>query len=138
MANYHVFRVKEDTEIMGEIAAYCEEHNIDSGILLGMIGSLNHVKLSFIKSVPGNYITEEYTGPLEIVAAQGSIAREVDGDRIIHIHMVISDKEGAVGGHFSEGTTFTTAEVVILEFEVDEPELKRQLDDYTGLKELVK
>ncbi len=135
MTEYHVFRVGPDQPLLAEIKRYCEEKNINSALVLGIIGSLNEVTLAFIRSVPADYVTEDFTGPLEIAAAQGSIAMD-KGERVLHIHLVISDHDRAVGGHLVEGKIFTTAEVALMEFEEGEAELKRKLDDYTGLKEL--
>lgn len=135
MTKHHVFRVGPDQPLLAEIKRYCEEKNINSALMLGMIGSLKEVTLAFIRSVPADYVTEDFTGPMEIAAGQGSVAMD-NGERVLHIHLVISDHDRAVGGHLVEGKTFTTAEVAILEFEEGEPELKRKLDDHTGLKEL--
>ena len=43
-------------------------------MVTGIIGSLQSVKLGFLKELPGKYITKELQGPLEIVSAQGTIA----------------------------------------------------------------
>ena len=135
MAKYHVFRLKPDEEIVAGIRRYIEERNIKSGLVLGIIGSLNEVELSFLKSVPGNYITVKYRGPLEIVSAQGNIGMDEDNSPIAHIHMVVSNEFTAVGGHLTSGRIFTTAEVAILEFE-GEVSIRRKHDEWSGLKEM--
>jgi predicted DNA-binding protein with PD1-like motif len=52
---------------------------------------------------------------------------------VLHIHILVSDENKAVGGHLTEGKIFSTAEVFIEE--TDYP-IKRKMDEYTGLKEL--
>jgi len=137
MPKTHMFRVKPDQELLGAIKSYCERERIRSGVITQLIGSFSSVKLNFLKSLPGNYTTKEFRnpkGPLEIVTGQGTIATMKDtNELVLHIHILVSDENRAVGGHLAEGTIFSTAEVFIEE--TDQP-IKRILDSYTGLKEL--
>ena len=128
----HVLRVKPGQELAGEIGRYCRQHQIYSGVVIGLIGSVQNAKLNFLKGLPGKYETEEYAGPLEIVCAQGSIALK-DNDLIVHIHMQLSGQDISRGGHLAEAIIFSTAEVVIGELDF---QLQRYADEYTGLNEL--
>jgi len=132
LSQIHVFRVKPDEELVHSISQYCRSNSITSGVITGIIGSLKSVKLGFLKELPGKYITKELQGPLEIVSAQGSVAT-YRNDFALHIHILVSDENHAIGGHLSEANVFSTAEVVI--GELDE-QISRIFDDYTGLKEL--
>ena len=129
----HVFRVKPGQELLGEIERYCNEHSITSGVLLGIIGSLEDARLNFLMSLPGHYEGVDYSGPLEIVCAQGSVAEKEDSP-IVHIHIQLSSQEICRGGHLARATVFSTAEVVIGELDY---QLRRQHDDYTRLNELI-
>lgn len=129
----HVFRVKPNKELVSEIARYCRQNGITSGVVLGIIGSLNSVKLSFLKKLPGKYEPMDYQGPLEIVCAQGSVALK-DTELIVHVHMQISSQNECRGGHLVEAEVFSTAEVMIGELDY---QLRRQADKYTGLNELL-
>ncbi len=129
----HVFRVKPKQELLGSIASYCREHSIKSGVVIGIIGSLERAKLYYIMELPGRYESAEYPGPLEIVCAQGLVAVK-DNSPIIHIHVQLSEQKACHGGHLAEATIFSTAEVVIAELDY---QLKRYSDSYTGLNELV-
>jgi uncharacterized protein len=129
----HTFRVTPKQELISEIAAYCSKNRIKSGIVLGIIGSLESSTLNYLKTLPGNYHPVDYKGPLEIVCAQGSVAQK-DNETIIHIHIQLSNEERCFGGHFAEGIIFSTAEVCIGELDT---QLHRQFDSYTGLNEIV-
>ena len=129
----HVFRVKPRQELAGEIARYCQQNGISSGVVIGIIGSLNSARLSFLKELPGKYEPEEYQGPLEIVCAQGSVALK-DTELIVHVHLQISSQNECRGGHLLEAEVFSTAEVAIGELDY---QLQRRADDYTGLNELL-
>jgi hypothetical protein len=129
----HVFRVKPKQELLGSIASYCREHGIKSGIVVGIIGSVERAKINYLMELPGKYEGVDYTGPLEIVCAQGSVAVK-DNELIVHIHIQLSEQKACHGGHLAEAIMFTTAEVVIAELDY---QLKRYADSYTGLNELV-
>lgn len=129
----HVFRVKPGQELLDEITRYCQEQAIQSGIVIGIIGSIENAQLNFLKALPGKYDSVNYHGPLEIVCAQGSIALK-DYTPIIHIHIQISGEDICSGGHLARAIVFSTAEVTIGELDY---QLQRQADSYTGLNELL-
>lgn len=128
----HVFRVKPGQDLLSAIARYCSDKGVTSGILIGIIGSVTEIRLNFLKALPGKYVTESISGPMEIVSAQGSVALK-DDDLIVHIHIQVSGQEWSIGGHLVEAEVFSTAEVVIGELDF---QLQRYADAYTGLNEL--
>lgn len=128
-----MFRVQPGQELLTKISSYCSKNSITSGVIIGIIGSLEKARLSFLVKLPGEYMTVDYAGPLEIVCAQGTVTLAED-NHIIHIHIQISDQEVCRGGHLTEARVFSTAEVAIGELDY---QLHRTLDEYTGLNELV-
>jgi predicted DNA-binding protein with PD1-like motif len=129
----HIFRVKPKQELLSEITRYCHEHKISSGVVIGIIGSVESAQLNFLKRLPANYDSVDYSGPLEIVCAQGSIALK-DDTPVIHIHIQLSGQDICSGGHLARAIVFSTAEVAIGELDY---QLRRQTDNYTGLNELL-
>lgn len=129
----HVFRVKPGQELSDEIARYCQEHGVSSGIVIGIIGSVKDARLNFLEALPAKYDSIDYRGPLEIVCAQGSIALK-DDMPVIHIHIQLAGQDISPGGHLAKSTVFSTAEVTIGELDY---QLHRQTDSYTGLNELL-
>ncbi|MFC1939452.1 PPC domain-containing DNA-binding protein, partial [Chloroflexota bacterium] len=115
-----------------EIAGYCRQNGVSSGVVIGIIGSAKRASLNFLRELPGKYETKEYQGPLEIVSAQGSVALK-DTELIVHVHIQLSGLDGCRGGHLVKAEVFSTAEVVIGELDY---QLHRYADDYTGLNEL--
>jgi uncharacterized protein len=130
----HVFRVMPGQELLTGITTYCRQNNVTSGVIIGIIGSVTKVKLNYLLKLPGDYKTIEYTGPLEIVCAQGTVALK-EGNLMLHIHMQLSSPEISHGGHVVDAMIFSTAEVTIGELDY---QLNRALDKYTGLNELIK
>ena len=130
----HVFRVMPGQELLTGITTYCRQNNVTSGVIIGIIGSVTKIKLNYLLKLPGDYKTIEYTGPLEIVCAQGTVALK-EGNLMLHIHMQLSSPEISHGGHVVDAMIFSTAEVTIGELDYH---LNRTLDQYTGLNELIK
>lgn len=128
----HVFRIKPGQELITEIMNYCRLNSVTSGIITGIIGSVSSARLNYLKELPGKYESENYHGPLEIVAGQGSIALK-GSEIIIHIHLQLASQKTCFGGHLAEAIIFSTAEVVIAELN---SQLTRYTDSYTGLNEL--
>jgi predicted DNA-binding protein with PD1-like motif len=128
----HMFRVKPGQELVSELTDYCQQHGLTSGVVIGIIGSVESARLNFLQELPGKYEAVEYEGPLEIVCAQGSIAMK-GADLIIHVHIQLSSPDECRGGHLAQARVFSTAEVVIGELDY---QLVRYADSYTGLNEL--
>jgi len=129
----HTFRVKPGQELLTEVTSYCTEHAIFSGVVIGIIGSVESAQLNFLIGLPGKYESVDYHGPLEIVCAQGSIALH-DENPIVHIHVQLSGQDICWGGHLAKAIVFSTAEVTLGELDY---QLRRQFDGYTGLNELL-
>jgi predicted DNA-binding protein with PD1-like motif len=130
----YVFRVKPKQELLTEITRYCQEYSITSGVIIGIIGSVEKAKLNYLAALPGKYESVNYSCPLEIVCGQGSIALK-DNSLVVHVHIQLSDQKTCYGGHLAEATIFSTAEVTIGELDY---QLRRQIDNFTGLAELSK
>ncbi len=129
----HIFRIQPGQDLLKGIGEYCEKNSIKSAEILQIIGSLKVAELSFLKELPGKYITKKFKGPMEIVCAQGSIATA--GNEVVpHIHIMVSTEKSAIGGHLSIGCIiFSTAEVFIGELW---KQIERKKDSHTGLNEL--
>ena len=129
----HIFRIKPGQELLTETLKYCRQNGVTSGIIIGIIGSAKSARINYLKELPGKYVSENYEGPLEIVAAQGSIALQ-GSEIIVHIHTLLASQTACFGGHLTEARIFSTAEVTIGELDT---QLNRYVDTYTGLNELL-
>jgi predicted DNA-binding protein with PD1-like motif len=121
-----VSRLKPGKDLKNCLENLRDENQLKSGIILCIVGSLNKAVLRM-----SNETEKIFTGPLEIVSAEGTISTEG-----IHVHIAVSDVEGSMyGGHLMEGcSVHTTAEICILRSKMI---FKRIFDAETGYKELV-
>jgi hypothetical protein len=124
-------RVLEGEDLADAIKKKVEKEKVKAGIFI-VIGSLRRAVLGYYKE--GEYKTIKLDGPLEIASGMGNVAVDEKEQVIIHAHLVVSnEKSEAFGGHLMKGSLVgATAELVIIE--VADVDLKRALDEKTGLK----
>ena len=104
-----------------------------SGVVIGIIGSVKNARLGITLQDKFGYEWNDYTLPLSIISAQGTIAA-YDNDSVFHIHIALSGKTGNVAGHLAEAEVWTTAEVIIGELDY---QLYREAIGDGGLTALV-
>lgn len=107
--------------------------------MCSLIGSLQSAKLFLVKhrgEAAHWYCYSAPTlipGPLELVAAQGTIGRNEGNEVSLHLHACLFDSSGrAYGGHLAEegNTVAVTAEAFLME--TASIRLIRQLDPHLG------
>jgi predicted DNA-binding protein with PD1-like motif len=125
-----IARLEPGEDILHSIEKVAMENKVQSG-QLSMIGAVSRIHLGYFDRKENLYKDFKVVEDLEIVSGIGNIAK-YDNTLIIHAHLVASDETGkCYGGHLLEGCEISvTAELIIIEV----PELKRAVDDLTGLK----
>jgi len=100
-----IVRLRPGSDILPSLEKLCKENNIETAIVLNMIGSLRKASILLPVVKEGNvYYTEpiEFQGPLEFLSGQGFIIKDSEG-LFIHIHGCFSDSKGnAYGGHLNK------------------------------------
>ena len=120
-----MIRVLPGSDVIEGIGEACQQLDIKSGSITSCIGSLQMASL--LIAVPmNNKIGAGYSdpkvikGPLELLSGQGTIGQEEDGEIFIHLHGVVSDKDGNMyGGHLIKGKNpvLITCEVMVSQIE---------------------
>lgn len=123
----HTFRLKAGLDLFDSIEAFVREKKIEAGCLLSSVGSLTNATLR----LANRSFYDEYDGYFEIVSMTGTVS--IHGS---HLHISISDGDGnTIGGHLVSGCKiYTTAEIVIAEFE--DVVYKREFAEDSGYEEL--
>ena len=127
MQNY-TFRLKSGQDLFDSIDEFVKGKRIEAGCILSSVGSLTHATLR----LANREVHSEYNGYFEIVSITGTVS--IYGS---HLHISISDGDGqTIGGHLVSGCrVYTTAEVVLAEFEGIV--YKREFTEDSGYEELV-
>ncbi len=119
------FRLQPGMDVLNGIEEMCHRENIQNGVILSGIGSLNGavfcnpVPMKDKKAGYGYGAPTVLYGPIELTAAAGMICHDDDGNILLHIHMSMSDQHGTGhGGHLIEGTkVLLTADFVIAQLD---------------------
>ena len=91
-----------------------------------------------IKTGAGYSNPMDFDGPLEFLAGQGTIGQEEKGDLFIHMHGVLSDKDGNVhGGHLIKGKNPVLLTCEIMISHVEDVRMIRTYDPEIAMKVLV-
>lgn len=128
----NVLRLTNGQKLIEGILDYCEQKNISSAIIIGIIGSLK--KMCFLpKDSKWGFVYEDHEEPLPLLSAQGTLA--LFNEKIFpHIHVSLLAENGRmIGGHLVEAEVWATAEVVIGELKYT---LFRDYDAEIGMSEI--
>lgn len=127
----HTFRITPGNDLKGEIEKFVRAKDIQAGFIVTCVGGLSQARMRMAGALPDKQDIRTYEGDFEITSLVGTVS--VNG---VHLHMAISDKQGACyGGHLKEGTIIhPTAEIVIGEDVASV--YTREMDDETGFEEL--
>ncbi len=110
------------------------EHNLRGAQITGL-GAFSSAKLAFFDLQTKRYEPIPVDEQVEVAAFIGNVALTEEGERKIHVHAVLSRRDGsAIAGHFLEGHVRPTLEITLIE--APEP-LRRKIDPATGLRLLV-
>lgn len=117
-------RLKPGTDVLLGLEEACKRSDINNGVILSAIGSLDSPHFCDVVEVPtkagyGYGEVLHLTGPIELTNASGIICHDDEGNTNLHVHMTLTDRHGnAHGGHLVEGTkVLLTVDVIIAEIE---------------------
>jgi hypothetical protein len=104
-----VIRLPPGKDLIEGMAEACMTHGLKSGFITSCIGSLQRASFFTVVPLPkkigagyGDPVAME--GPLELVAAQGTIGLDAEANLLIHMHAALGDSRGNLyGGHLIRG-----------------------------------
>ena len=110
-----VLRLDQGDLVLESIERLIQDAGIQNGVVVSGIGTVDASVLHMVTSTgypPVEFFDRKESEPIEVVSIQGFIA-----DGTPHLHMMISDKDAALGGHLEHGCkTLYLAEIVITEY----------------------
>lgn len=125
----YVVKIPFDSDLLLTIKETVVKLGITSGVIT-VIGALRRAVLYYYLQEQKTFQKNVFERPLEIASGIGNIAVK-DGETIIHLHVVLADKDGtAFGGHLAEGSKVFAGEVWIRALS---PTTRRKFDPQTGL-----
>lgn len=124
-----VVSIDNHQELMGAIAAFCQEQGILAGEVSG-IGAVNNATLRFLNPVTKHYVDKTFDEQMEISSLVGNVS-EKDGKVYLHLHANFGRVDyTVVGGHLLTATINGACEVFIRRYNC---KVGRHFDEETGL-----
>ena len=125
-----VVRLEPGEDIVSSLLKLAKKEDIKLADVRGL-GAVNDAELGLFDIDSKIYHTNEFKNEnFEIVSLTGNIS-EMDGEKYLHTHMAIADKDGHVfGGHLSKGIISATAEIFV---SVVNGEIDRKHSEKIGL-----
>ena len=106
-------RLEHGEDILESIKQTVKEER-STMVLVAGLGMISDFELGFFDR--GNYLTQSFDDPHELLSLQGTISTE--GEPRIHIHATVANKEHeAFGGHLMRGKAWMSNEIGLLRLE---------------------
>jgi hypothetical protein len=127
-----IFRLKPGADLKTSIEDIIKKSAIKAGFIITCVGGLEQATVRMAGAKPDAQDIRTFASDFEIVSLVGTVS--INGT---HLHISFSDSEGNVqGGHLKEGTIIHPTAEIVIGFD-ENIEMKREMDDETGFKELV-
>ena len=121
-------RLAPGEDLRTALDARMAKDGIGAACVLSCSGSLNSATVRYA----GEPELTMLVGPFEIVSLSGTLSKSGS-----HMQIAVADQEGkVVGGHVKEGCTINTTVEIVIGI-LDGVEFSRELDPFTGFRELV-
>ncbi len=111
--NIHVLRIDPGEDVLISVRKLLNKHKISQAIILGGYGTLSEYHLHWVTrgTLPSKNAFGKGKGGIEILGMNGLV---VGGEP--HIHVALSTKKGAFGGHMEEACrAYVVCEVFLME-----------------------
>lgn len=124
-------RLHEGDDLKQTIENLVKTKALSSATIISAVGSLTQVRIRMAGAQPHAQDIRTLQGPFEIVSLIGNL-----GPGRSHIHIAVSDKDGAVhGGHLKEASIVHTTVELVLATDANLT-FTEQIDAQTGFGEL--
>ena len=118
----HILRVDPGEDILAAVEQFIAEANLKQAVVVGGYGTMAAYHLHWVthNRIPTDNLFRKGEGGIEILSMNGLVTESQP-----HIHITLSNPEGAFGGHLEPGCiAYVVCEIFFAE--VEGPTLKRQ------------
>jgi predicted DNA-binding protein with PD1-like motif len=127
----YVLVLSQGDQVQAAIAAFAkDDHVVDAHF--SAIGAIRDPEVAWFDETRKQYKAMSLHEQMEVLTLSGDITLGVDGQPVVHTHLVLARSDGeAWGGHLIEATTSPTLELYVTAY--PEP-LHKRLDPATDLQ----
>jgi uncharacterized protein len=126
----HILRPDFGSDLLKELQQYVVAKNINLAWLSG-VGAVSRAVIRYYDQTNKSWVDLELDQRLEVAGMWGNVSL-LNGQPIVHIHIVLADETGrCYGGHLADGTLVFNLEIMMTSLQG--PNVVRKMDDQTGL-----
>jgi uncharacterized protein len=126
----HILKPPFGSDLLKELQTYVLAKNINLAWLSG-VGAVQRANIRYYDQVEKSWTDLQLDQRLEVAGMWGNVTL-LNGQPIVHVHMVLSDEQGrCYGGHLADGTLVFNLEILLTT--LTGPAVVRKMDEQTGL-----
>ncbi|NLV71110.1 MAG: DNA-binding protein [Actinobacteria bacterium] len=126
----HILKPPFGSDLLKELQEYVLAENINLAWLSG-VGAVSKANIRYYDQPKQQWIENQFDQRLEVAGMWGNVSL-LNGEPIVHVHIVVADEKGhAYGGHLADGTLVFNLEILLTV--LSGPPVIRKMDPETGL-----
>ncbi len=126
----HILKPPFGSDLLKELQDYVLAENINLAWLSG-VGAVSKANIRYYDQPKQQWIENQFDQRLEVAGMWGNVSL-LNGEPIVHVHIVVADEKGhAYGGHLADGTLVFNLEILLTV--LSGPPVIRKMDPETGL-----
>ena len=126
----HILRPDFGSDLLKSLEQFVLAHNINLAWLSG-VGAVSRAVIRFYDQEKHDWLDLELDKHLEVAGMWGNVSL-LNGEPIVHVHIVLADETGrCYGGHLADGTMVFNLEIMMTT--LTGPAIIRKMDEQTGL-----
>lgn len=126
----HILKPSFGSDLLKELEEYVRANGINLAWLSG-VGAVSRATIRYYDQSKQTWSDLELDRRLEVAGMWGNVSL-LNGEPIVHLHVVLADEEGrCYGGHLGTNTTVFNLEILLTT--LSGPPIMRKMDAETGL-----
>ncbi len=98
MGKVVIVRMFSGEDVIQELKKAIKDNELDSGVILSIIGTLKEVKLQYFLGRSQGIINISHTGHYELTSGDGNYYRNGE-EIVVHLHVNLCATDEVLGGH---------------------------------------
>ena len=126
----HILKPDHGSDLLKELQKYVLAKNINLAWLSG-VGAVSKAVIRYYDQPNKEWLDLVFDKRLEVAGMWGNVSL-LNGEPIVHVHIVLADETGRTyGGHLADGTVVFNMEILLTT--LTGPAVIRKMDPQTGL-----
>jgi uncharacterized protein len=126
----YILKPPYGSDLLKELQSFVAANGINLAWLSG-VGAVSRATIRYYDQAKKDWIDLKLDRRLEVAGMWGNVSL-LNGEPIVHVHIVLADEQGhCYGGHLAENTVVFNLEILLTT--LSGPAVTRKMDTQTGL-----